>query len=66
MIVLMVQYQLYFVSQNCDGNGKHCTTFHVKDSSFLYMGRLLEGFGVGVISYTVWLVKFLLLATMVV
>ncbi|XP_073008062.1 sugar transporter ERD6-like 6 [Typha latifolia] len=24
-----------------------------KDSSFLYMGRLLEGFGVGVISYTV-------------
>lgn len=25
----------------------------VKDSSFLYMGRLLEGFGVGVISYTV-------------
>ncbi|WJX84777.1 hypothetical protein P8452_67311 [Trifolium repens] len=25
----------------------------VKDSSFLYMGRLLEGFGVGIISYTV-------------
>lgn len=25
----------------------------LKDSSFLYMGRLLEGFGVGVISYTV-------------
>ncbi|KAB2628110.1 sugar transporter ERD6-like 6 [Pyrus ussuriensis x Pyrus communis] len=24
-----------------------------KDSSFLYMGRLLEGFGVGIISYTV-------------
>uniref|UniRef100_A0A452ZY93 Major facilitator superfamily (MFS) profile domain-containing protein n=1 Tax=Aegilops tauschii subsp. strangulata TaxID=200361 RepID=A0A452ZY93_AEGTS len=24
-----------------------------KDTSFLYMGRLLEGFGVGVISYTV-------------
>lgn len=24
-----------------------------QDSSFLYMGRLLEGFGVGVISYTV-------------
>ncbi|KAL2894616.1 Sugar transporter ERD6-like 6 [Bienertia sinuspersici] len=24
-----------------------------KDSSFLYMGRMLEGFGVGVISYTV-------------
>ncbi|KAE9600098.1 putative major facilitator, sugar transporter, major facilitator superfamily [Lupinus albus] len=24
-----------------------------KDTSFLYMGRLLEGFGVGIISYTV-------------
>ncbi|KAK4778943.1 hypothetical protein SAY86_006471 [Trapa natans] len=24
-----------------------------KDSSFLYMGRLLEGFGIGIISYTV-------------
>eukprot|EP00256_Glycine_max_P058582 XP_014626748.1 sugar transporter ERD6-like 6 isoform X3 [Glycine max] len=24
-----------------------------KDSSFLYMGRLLEGFGVGIISYVV-------------
>lgn len=24
-----------------------------QDSSFLYMGRLLEGFGVGIISYTV-------------
>jgi hypothetical protein len=25
----------------------------IQDSSFLFMGRLLEGFGVGVISYTV-------------
>ena len=25
----------------------------LQDSSFLYMGRLLEGFGVGIISYTV-------------
>uniref|UniRef100_A0A453J537 Major facilitator superfamily (MFS) profile domain-containing protein n=1 Tax=Aegilops tauschii subsp. strangulata TaxID=200361 RepID=A0A453J537_AEGTS len=24
-----------------------------KDTTFLYMGRLLEGFGVGIISYTV-------------
>ncbi|XP_052190571.1 sugar transporter ERD6-like 6 [Diospyros lotus] len=29
-----------------------CISF-AKDSSFLYMGRLLEGFGVGIISYTV-------------
>ncbi|MQL97599.1 hypothetical protein Taro_030291, partial [Colocasia esculenta] len=29
-----------------------CISF-AKDSSFLYMGRLLEGFGVGVISYVV-------------
>jgi hypothetical protein len=28
---------------------------HIQDSSFLFMGRLLEGFGVGVISYTVCL-----------
>ncbi|XP_037420796.1 uncharacterized protein LOC119285563 isoform X4 [Triticum dicoccoides] len=27
--------------------------FVLQDTSFLYMGRLLEGFGVGVISYTV-------------
>ncbi|XP_044340291.1 uncharacterized protein [Triticum aestivum] len=26
--------------------------FVLQDTSFLYMGRLLEGFGVGVISYT--------------
>jgi len=26
---------------------------YFQDSSFLFMGRLLEGFGVGVISYTV-------------
>ncbi|KAK3016622.1 hypothetical protein RJ639_006500 [Escallonia herrerae] len=29
------------------------TISFAKDSSFLYMGRLLEGFGVGIISYTV-------------
>ncbi|CAH8258225.1 unnamed protein product [Arabidopsis lyrata] len=29
-----------------------CISF-AKDTSFLYMGRLLEGFGVGIISYTV-------------
>ncbi|OAY57401.1 sugar transporter ERD6-like 6 [Manihot esculenta] len=29
-----------------------CISF-AKDSSFLFMGRLLEGFGVGIISYTV-------------
>ncbi|KAI3807315.1 hypothetical protein L1987_23241 [Smallanthus sonchifolius] len=29
-----------------------CVSF-AKDTSFLYMGRLLEGFGVGIISYTV-------------
>ncbi|PIN15240.1 putative transporter (major facilitator superfamily) [Handroanthus impetiginosus] len=29
-----------------------CISF-ARDSSFLYMGRLLEGFGVGIISYTV-------------
>ena len=27
--------------------------FAIQDASFLYMGRLLEGFGVGIISYTV-------------
>ncbi|CAA7042664.1 unnamed protein product [Microthlaspi erraticum] len=29
-----------------------CISF-AKDTSFLYMGRLLEGFGVGIVSYTV-------------
>jgi MFS transporter, SP family, ERD6-like sugar transporter len=31
--------------------------FALQDTSFLYMGRLLEGFGVGVISYVVSLIK---------
>jgi len=29
----------------------------LQDTSFLYMGRLLEGFGVGVISYVVCIIK---------
>ncbi|XP_010425914.1 PREDICTED: uncharacterized protein LOC104710954 [Camelina sativa] len=37
--------------------GTPCTTSIIitrsADTSFLYMGRLLEGFGVGIISYTV-------------
>jgi SP family facilitated glucose transporter-like MFS transporter 8 len=33
----------------------------VQDSSFLFMGRLLEGFGVGVISYVVCLPLLLIL-----
>ncbi|KAK9947070.1 hypothetical protein M0R45_012507 [Rubus argutus] len=35
-----------------------------KDSSFLYMGRLLEGFGVGIISYTVPSISSLYLAVL--
>lgn len=30
-----------------------CIYNFVQDSSFLFMGRLMEGFGVGIISYTV-------------
>ena len=33
--------------------------FTIQDASFLYMGRLLEGFGVGIISYTVCNRRFL-------
>jgi hypothetical protein len=29
----------------------------LQDTSFLYMGRLLEGFGVGVMSYVVCIIK---------
>jgi len=34
-----------------------CLMSALQDSSFLYMGRLLEGFGVGIISYVVSVIK---------
>ena len=34
-----------------------CLMSALQDSSFLYMGRLLEGFGVGIISYVVSIIK---------
>lgn len=47
----------FSILMGCSVNGCICF-LSMQDSSFLYMGRLLEGFGVGVISYTVCLQFF--------
>ncbi|AQK88617.1 Sugar transporter ERD6-like 6 [Zea mays] len=53
----MVLCVSFFISTYCltgvNNRLDDCLTSVLQDSSFLYMGRLLEGFGVGIISYVV-------------
>jgi hypothetical protein len=57
----MVLCVSFFISTYCltgvNNRLDDCLTSVLQDSSFLYMGRLLEGFGVGIISYVVSMIK---------